>query len=170
MAIKFKQILGQVLKYAQIQLLNASYAKIKTFDGLYRDDSDPYAKIRTRYYARAHTYSTKVWDKRLQMWVTKRKYEVYDTFIMLTVPKGRQATVVLSCSCPDFLYRHEVALTKKGGAEVNYSNGNLPKIRNPRMRYTCCKHCLRFYQFLSTTYPDLFVPFPELVSNIGEQK
>lgn len=38
--------------------------------------------------------------------------------------------VLLSCSCPDFMYRFEVALNKKGAAVIEYSNGKRPRITN----------------------------------------
>lgn len=156
--IKFSQILYQVIKYAPTQLLNASFARVKKLHGIRRDEDG-------RIYAYATTYSTKVYDKRTRTWVRKpAKY--YDTFIMLN-PKKRN--VVLSCSCPDFMYRHEVALFKRGGADIEYSNGMVPRITNPRMRATCCKHCLRFYQYLSSNkkYSDIFEPNQDLTQMIG---
>lgn len=165
-SIKFKQIMQQVLKYAPTQLTNAAYARIKEFKGI-RKDADG------RFYAYAKTYSTKIYDKRLHTWVAKRSPTYYDTFIMVRhykKSKGyqRQATIVLSCSCPDFKYRHEVALYMKGGSQITYSNGRRPKITNPRLRRTCCKHCLRFYQFLSKEYPSIFQPDAELRARIGD--
>ena len=38
----------------------------------------------------------------------------------------------LSCSCPDFMYTYEVALKRKGAAQIKYSDGELPVDRNPR--------------------------------------
>lgn len=155
--IKFTQIVYQVIKYAPTQLLHATYAKVKKFYGLRVDD---YGRI----YARATTYSTKLYDKKRRVWYRKITPKVYDTFIMIN-PKRKN--VVLSCSCPDFLYRHEVALYRRGGAEIEYSNGRLPKITNPRYRPTCCKHCLAFYLYLSNRRPDIFEPDLDLVNAIG---
>lgn len=90
--IKFKQIVYQVIKYAPTQLLHATYAKVKKFYGLRVDD---YGRI----YARATTYSTKLYDKKRRVWYRKITPKVYDTFIMIN-PKRKN--VVLSCSCPDF--------------------------------------------------------------------
>lgn len=151
--IKFKQIFRFVVKYAPTQLINASFTRIKKLHGVRRDDDG-------RIYAYATTYSTKIWDAKHRVWVRKPpKY--YDTFIMVN---PRKNSVVLSCSCPDFMYRHEVALWKRGGADIEYSNGMRPRITNPRERATCCKHCLRFYQYLSThpKYKDIFEPIPDL--------
>lgn len=157
--IRFDQIVYQVMKYAPTQLMNAAFARAK-FMGLRRD-------LDGRYYARAQTWSTKIFDKRLGRFVSKPSYVKYDTFIMIHPYKTRRTTIVLSCSCPDFLYRHEVALYKRGGAEVEYSNGRLPKITNPRLRATCCKHCLRFYIDLSRRFPQLFAEQRDLEQAIG---
>lgn len=164
--LKFKQIMLQVLRYAPTQLTNAAFARIKEFKGIRKDQDG-------RYYAYAITYSTKVFDKRRGMWVTKKMPTYYDTFIMVRHYKRnkgyqRQSTIVMSCSCPDFKYRHEVALTLHGGSFFKYSNARRPKITNPRLRRTCCKHCLRFYQFLSKEYPSLFTPSAELKARIGD--
>ena len=165
-SIKFSQIMVQVLRYAKTQLTNAAYARIKKFHGIRQDEDG-------RYYAYATTYSTKTFDKRTGRWISKKSHQTYDTFIMIRHYKRsrgyqRQSTIVLSCSCADFKYRHEVALYKSGGADIEYSNGRLPKITNPRLRRTCCKHCLRFYQFLSKEYPSIFEPNPELKASIGD--
>lgn len=166
MALKFKQILQQVLKYAPTQLTNATYARIQDFKGIRKDEDG-------RFYAYAITYSSHIWDKKTRTWIPKKYKKSYDTFIMVRHYKRsrgyqKQSTIVLSCSCPDFKYRHEVALTLKGGANITYSNGRVPRITNPKMRRTCCKHCLRFYQFLSREYPSIFEPSAELKANIGD--
>ena len=155
--IRFKQIVYQVIKYAPTQLLHATYAKVKKLHGIRVDDDG-------RIYAYASTYSTKLYDKKTRVWYTKPMPKVYDTFIMIN-PKRKN--VVLSCSCPDFLYRHEVALYRKGGAEITYSNGRLPKITNPKYRATCCKHCLAMYLYLSSVRPDVFEPDIDLNNAIG---
>lgn len=164
--LKFKQIMQQVLKYAPTQLTNAAFARIKEFKGVRKDQNG-------RYYAYAITYSTKTYDKRTHRWISKNSPAYYDTFIMVRHYKRvkgyqRQSTIVMSCSCPDFKYRHEVALTLRGGSFYKYSNSQRPRITNPRLRRTCCKHCLRFYQFLSKEYPSLFTPNLELKAHIGD--
>lgn len=164
--LKFKQIMQQVLKYAPTQLTNAAFARIKEFKGVRKDQNG-------RYYAYATTYSTKTYDERTHRWISKNSPAYYDTFIMVRHYKRvkgyqRQSTIVMSCSCPDFKYRHEVALTLRGGSFFKYSNMERPRITNPRLRRTCCKHCLRFYQFLSKEYPSLFTPNVELKARIGD--
>jgi len=44
------------------------------------------------------------------------------------------------CSCPYFTYHLEVALTLKKSSSIYDSNGNLPRITNPRLRPYVCKH------------------------------
>lgn len=44
------------------------------------------------------------------------------------------------CSCPDYLYRWEVAVSSRGSSSVINSNGEYPKIRNPRIVPKMCKH------------------------------
>lgn len=46
------------------------------------------------------------------------------------------------CDCEYFLYNLEVALAARGSSNVITSNGNFPKVRNPRMRPYLCKHLL----------------------------
>ena len=52
--------------------------------------------------------------------------------------------VVVSCSCQDFCFTFEVALSKKKAARIEYSNGELPVDRNPRMIPGCCGHLFKF--------------------------
>lgn len=58
-----------------------------------------------------------------------------------------------SCSCADFMYRWEVALHKKDAAEVEYSNGDVPMITNPKMTATFCKHCIALYNKIANKLP-----------------
>jgi hypothetical protein len=51
---------------------------------------------------------------------------------------------VVGCSCEDFTFTWEVALNKKKAARIEYSNGDLPVDRNPRMIPGCCGHLFRF--------------------------
>ena len=53
-----------------------------------------------------------------------------------------EGKVRLACSCPDFLYRWEYALYKKGAAYLIYSNGDKPQETNPKMIGGCCKHVI----------------------------
>jgi len=44
------------------------------------------------------------------------------------------------CSCPYFTYYLEVVLQLHGSSRIRNSNGNMPKITNPRLRPYLCKH------------------------------
>lgn len=48
--------------------------------------------------------------------------------------------VHLSCSCDDFMYRWEYALSIRDGAQILYGNGEPPVDTNPRLKPGCCKH------------------------------
>lgn len=48
----------------------------------------------------------------------------------------------VSCSCKDFLFTDEVALYKRGNADVRFSNGADPVIKNPSERPQVCKHLI----------------------------
>jgi|APGre2960657505_1045072.scaffolds.fasta_scaffold01006_13 hypothetical protein len=48
--------------------------------------------------------------------------------------------VWLHCSCPYFTYYLETVLQLHGSSQIYNSNGNLPKITNPRLRPYLCKH------------------------------
>ncbi len=51
-----------------------------------------------------------------------------------------------SCSCPYFtFYGCEVELWKRGAADIYYSNGKDPIVRNPAERPWACKHLLALF-------------------------
>lgn len=51
-----------------------------------------------------------------------------------------KGNVQVSCSCADNTFRWEVANTKKGASEIEYSNGQAPIMTNPRNNPGLCKH------------------------------
>lgn len=61
--------------------------------------------------------------------------------------------VLVSCSCADFMYRHEVALHSKEAAEIEYSNGAFPSVTNPGLRTGTCKHLLALYYKIRDKLP-----------------
>lgn len=67
---------------------------------------------------------------------------------MIEVQDASRNTVKVSCSCPDFWATWEVALARRGAADVMYSNGELPIVRNPRMIPACCKHVVKTVDLL----------------------
>jgi len=62
--------------------------------------------------------------------------------------RGADTQVIITCSCPDHMFRWEVALTKKGGSKILYSNGEKPIIQNPQEKPGCCRHAFSFIKLL----------------------
>lgn len=60
--------------------------------------------------------------------------------------KGPTSKVWASCDCEYFLYHCEVALQRRGSSDINFSNGKLPKITNPRLVSHACKHIVACLQ------------------------
>jgi intein/homing endonuclease len=93
-----------------------------------------------RGYIACASYSTKIWDPWKKRYIKnttgpgKKPARYVTVFVFLDT----RLHVIVSCSCPDFKYRWEVALNHKEAAEIEYSNGELPVIRNPSMRPTFC--------------------------------
>jgi hypothetical protein len=58
-----------------------------------------------------------------------------------------QKKVHLSCSCDDFTFRWEHALQEVGSADIRYSNGEKPGLRNPGHVKGCCKHIVALWSF-----------------------
>jgi hypothetical protein len=103
-----------------------------------------------RGYVACASYSTKIWDNYKRKFVLNKVRNRYVTVIVFL---DTRLHVVVSCSCPDFKYRWEVALNHKQAAEIEYSNGELPVIRNPTMRATNCKHLYALYQKIKDELP-----------------
>lgn len=91
----------------------------------------------------AQSYSTHRFDPTIKKWkpvTSKTKYVTVVTFL------NRKLQCKVSCSCGDFTYRAEVALHRKGAADIEYSNGAPPIITNPRLRAFGCKHLVKLYE------------------------
>jgi hypothetical protein len=69
-----------------------------------------------------------------------QKYVTVITFL------DKKLHVHVSCSCSDFLYRHEWVLAEKGAAEIEYSDGSPPDVTNPQHRVGQCKHLIALYE------------------------
>ena len=65
--------------------------------------------------------------------------------------KGSRLKV--SCDCGNFLYTWEVALARRGAADIVYSNGRWPKVTNPQGVPGVCKHLYRLFAHLKTQGP-----------------
>jgi len=74
----------------------------------------------------------------------KAGYTRYSTFIEFW-PKQQ---VRVSCSCEDFCFTWEMALIKNHASYLTYSNGELPKEKNPQMLGGCCKHVIALHRAL----------------------
>lgn len=103
-----------------------------------------------RGYVASASYSTKIWDPYKRKFVNNKERKRYVTVIVFLDPRLH---VVVSCSCADFKYRWEVALNHKQAAEIEYSNGELPVIRNPTMRAAQCKHLVALYNKIKDQLP-----------------
>lgn len=120
------------LKYINSKLVRISNARM----GFNKDDFPFFV---------AKTTSPRIYDPKSKKVITNPNQRVYVTMIEVL---DEDRHVKLSCSCPDFLYRHEVALFTHDGADIEYSNGDYPKETNPLLHPSCCKHCLAFYELL----------------------
>lgn len=54
----------------------------------------------------------------------------------------------VSCTCPDWTFRSEVANQRAGNSMIKTSNGKLPDVTNPDMKQFLCKHALAAYNLL----------------------
>lgn len=102
-----------------------------------------------RGYAACASYSTHIIGKDGRPYKNEKpnKYVTVITFLDIRLH------VLVSCSCPDFLYRWEYALTDSGAAEIEYSNGEFPIIRNPSLKTSYCKHLLALYEKIKPMLP-----------------
>lgn len=51
--------------------------------------------------------------------------------------------VIVSCTCPDFMFMWEWALARKKAAQIIFGNGEPPDSKNPRHIAGCCKHLVK---------------------------
>jgi hypothetical protein len=104
-----------------------------------------------RGYVACASYSTKEWNAWKQKYVKNPR--IKNRYVTVIVFLDPQLHVAVSCSCADFKYRWEVALNHKQAAEIEYSNGELPKIRNPSMKGWMCKHLLKLFETIKPELP-----------------
>jgi hypothetical protein len=69
-----------------------------------------------------------------------------DRYVTVITFLDRKLHVSCSCSCPDFKFMFETALSYKGAAEIEYSDGSPPDVKNPRYRTGQCKHLVALYE------------------------
>lgn len=56
--------------------------------------------------------------------------------------------IKVSCNCERFKFWYEVALARKGAADIIYSNGELPVNTNPTMKIGLCKHLVKVLRYI----------------------
>jgi hypothetical protein len=88
------------------------------------------------------SYSTHIIgnDGRPHINTSPNRYVTVITFL------DKKLHVSCACSCDDFKYRWETALSYKGGAEIEYSDGSAPDSTNPKYTAACCKHLISLYE------------------------
>ncbi len=100
-------------------------------------------------YIAAASYSTHRIDSAGRAYVNQQPSKYVTVFEFLDT----QLHVNISCSCEDNTYRWEWALWNRGAAEIEYSNGDAPDIRNPTYKAACCKHAYALYQKIKPKLP-----------------
>lgn len=55
---------------------------------------------------------------------------------------NRSLHVKVSCSCPDYMFRHEYANAQHGASDIIYGNGDPASSTNPSNTPGLCKHLL----------------------------
>ncbi|QDH83440.1 hypothetical protein [Achromobacter phage Motura] len=129
--LTFPQIIKRTTKD---RIASAKYVKIlKTKSG--------YDQLGRGYIA-AQTMSTHEFDYSTGKWYPAKNKPMYLTKAVFF---DNKLHCLVSCSCPDFPYRWEYALTAKDASEIEYSDGSAPNITNPTLRPGACKHLVRLY-------------------------
>ncbi len=62
------------------------------------------------------------------------------SFVRFFGPPAKDTPCWVFCSCQYFTYNLEVALTRQNTSSIKFSNGQMPRVRNPRMVPHLCKH------------------------------
>lgn len=137
--LTFPQI---IRKTSKLRKLNATYVKLTRLKVGYNRKGQAFIA--------AQSYSTHVFDpKKLKpvKSLNRTRYVTSVTFL------NNKLQVRCSCSCPDFTYRAEYALSKRGAAEIEYSNGEAPVTTNPGLVPMCCKHLVAVYEHIKEKLP-----------------
>jgi hypothetical protein len=87
---------------------------------------------------------TKTWSEKGPKGWHKTEYATMIDFIDL------KDHVKVTCSCPDYCFMFEVALYRKGAADLIYSNGRMPNEKNSNRVPGMCKHLIRMCDLLVT--------------------
>lgn len=134
--------LYQIIKKTDARrVAGAKYVKLTNVKVGYDEDGKAYI------YCKSYSTHRLNEDGQLVKNLEKRRYVTYIKFI------DNKLNVIVSCSCDDFLFREEVALERKGAAEIYYSNGEMPTTTNPKLKPYCCKHLVALYNHIKPKLP-----------------
>jgi len=100
-------------------------------------------------YIAGASYSTHVIDSSGKV----HKNEDPSKYVTLIEFIDSELHVNISCSCSDFTYRWEWALWNRGAAQIEYSNGDSPDVRNPTYKPAGCKHFFALYEKIKSKIP-----------------
>jgi len=115
----------------RMRRINARFVKITGYKTGFDANNVPTAVCRTRT-PLEYTIGHKV--------VKAKDQKPYTSSIKFL---DKKLNVKVSCSCPDYLFRWEVANHLVGASDVIYSSGEMPEGTNPDHRPGMCKHLLR---------------------------
>ena len=61
-------------------------------------------------------------------------------------PQAKNARLKVSCDCGSFKFMWEYALSRYGAADIVFSNGEPPRVTNPKLSPGICKHLVRLLE------------------------
>jgi hypothetical protein len=113
----------------KLRKLNARFVKVVSFKKGYKKGTGQATAIAKTYTPLEYTL-----DHRIRKAQDQNKYVSSITFL------DKQLNVKVSCSCPDFMFRHEFILNQYGAADIVYGNGEPPLMTRQDDRPSVCKH------------------------------
>jgi hypothetical protein len=120
-------------KVGKVQLQNSKYVRIKRVQ--YNERSNLY-----KFTTETYDPETKQYRIHIQrIYPADREY------------KGKLSecpAIKVTCSCGNYLFCAEVALSYHNAADIIYSDGSYPIIKNPSLKPQVCKHLLKDLLFL----------------------
>lgn len=75
------------------------------------------------------------------------------TYLSMILFVDQRLNVRVSCSCEDFKFMYEWALHNRKAADIEYSNGEPPNIKNPQYKPALCKHLCALYLKVADRIP-----------------
>lgn len=105
--------------------------------------------------------SVKTIQANLYLDVNPEIENIYNEYILKTKRPGRnhrthnniirvyhRDKVWVRCDCDYFKYNCEVSLKLAGSTDILYSNGSMPRIKNPQLRKRACIHLVSCFMYL----------------------